>query len=369
MNDIIYLDYNATAPLKPGVKKAFIDALDISGNPSSIHSCGRRSRSAIEKARKQVAKFVNARVTNVIFTGGATEANNTILCGLSNRISKILISAGEHPSVTNATPEAIHIKLNKDGTLNLNDLKKHLEGTSHESPALVSIHAVNSETGVIQPIKEISTIVHQFGGIVHTDAVQAAGRMPVDYLDWGCDFLTLSAHKMAGPVGSGVIIAADLTPFEPYIKGGGQEKRRRAGTENIPAIVGFGAACDLAILDLSHYQDTLSSYQTLLETELKKINPDIIIVGENGPRVSNTSNIITPNRDAQEQMMFLDLEGICVSSGSACSSGSAKVSHVLTAMDIPCELASCAIRVSTGWNTKESDIHAFIAAYKKMLSV
>lgn len=366
MSNTIYLDYNSTAPMKGEVKKAVTNAFDIMGNPSSIHSFGRQARSAIEKAREQVASFVNARSTNVIFTGSATEANNTILNGLP-KVSKILISAAEHLSVKNAHPDAVEVSITENGLIDLDDLKEKLSGTDHTNPALFSVHAVNSETGVIQPIREIAKIVHEHGGYLHTDAVQAAGRIEIDYLDWGTDFMTLSAHKMAGPIGAGAIIAADLTPFEPFIKGGGQEKRRRAGTENIPAIVGFGVACDLAKRDLETYKKTLLGYQVLLEDEVRKINPQAIIVSKTAPRVVNTSNIISPNINAQQQIMFLDLEDICISSGSACSSGSVTLSHVLKAMGYSDELSACSIRVSTGWNTTEDEIHKFLFAYKKML--
>lgn len=365
----IYLDYNATAPMRDEVREAVIETMDMTGNPSSIHAFGRKTRSAIEKARETIAAFVNARATNIIFAGSATEANNTILNGMPN-IETVFISAGEHPSVDKARDNVVQIPLLQTGLIDLEFFKQACErAQSKNAPFLVSIHAVNSETGVIQPVREIAEITHQNGGIFHCDAVQAAGRIPIDYMDWGCDFITISGHKMAGPIGAAAIIAADLKPFAPYLKGGGQEKRRRAGTENISAIIGMAKAAELAGRDLDNYQKRLSALQTKLESGLLSIHPRAIIVGRDAPRVANTTNIITPGIEAEKQLMFFDLEGIAVSSGSACSSGSVNVSHVLKAMAYNDDLAKCSIRVSTGWNSTEADINAFLDVYKKMTTL
>lgn len=361
-----YLDYNATAPLHPEVKAVMMSALDIVGNASSIHSYGQSARSAIEQARKQMASLLGCRDTNIIFTGSATEANNTILNGLPE-CDTILVSASEHPSILNANDKIKTIKLHNDGLVDLNDLETLLKNQTGKT--LVSIHAVNSETGVIQPVKEIANLVHNYGGVFHCDAVQAAGRVKIDYLDWGTDFITLSAHKIAGPQGIGAIIAADLRPFTPFIKGGGQEKRRRAGTENIAGILGFAKALEIAMSNWQNYNGTLLPLQDKIEETLLAKNIGVKIIGIDAPRVCNTVNIITPNITSETQLMFMDINGIAVSSGSACSSGTVKASHVLKAMNIDDAEANCSIRLSMGWNTKKSDVERFLAVYDEMLKI
>lgn len=361
-----YLDYNATTPLKPEVKEAMVAAFDIIGNASSIHSFGQSARSVVESARKKMAELLGCRDTNIIFTSSATEANNTVINGLPE-CSQILVSASEHPSVINATDKAQTIKLHGNGVIDLSHLEELLK--NKPSPSLVSVHAVNSETGVIQPVKEIAQLVHNYGGIFHCDAVQAAGRLKIDYLDWGADFITLSAHKIGGPQGIGALIAADLRPFTPFIKGGGQEKRRRAGTENIVGIIGFVKALELAVTDWQNYNANLSQLQELVEDKLRAKNIGIQIVGYDAPRVCNTVNIITPKITSETQLMFMDINGVAVSSGSACSSGTVKSSHVLKAMNVADNLAQCSIRLSMGWNTKKADIDRFMAVFDEMLKI
>lgn len=362
-----YLDYNATTPIKEPVKKAMIAALDVHGNPSSVHGFGRIARKHIEDAREKVAKFVNARASNIILTGSATEANNTVLFGLDNHVKSILICASDHPSTLRIREDYISLAIHENGVLKLDALEEALK--NNPSPALVCVHAINSETGVIQPIQDIAKIVHMNGGLLHCDAVQAGGRVKIDYVEWGCDFLTISAHKMGGPLGVGALIAADLRPFEPFIKGGSQEKKRRAGTENVAGIVGLGTACEHANLDLETYNTTLNPLQIQLEKYLKDLNIGVIITGEDAPRATNTVNIVVPDIGAETMLMFMDLNGIAVSSGSACSSGSFKPSHVLTAMGIDGDGARSSMRISMGWDTKPEDIDHFIEAFDKMVAI
>ncbi len=360
----IYLDYNATAPLRSEAREAMIYGMDLLGNPSSIHSFGRKTRSALEKARDNIAKMLNAQSSNIIFTSGATEANNTILKGLPE-CQKIFISAGEHPSVTNTVPNAHIIPLISNGVVDLDYLTTILKGET--TPFLVSIQAVNSETGVIQPIQKIAQIVHEHGGLFHCDAVQALGRIPLDYLTSGCDFMSLSAHKVGGPLGIGVLIASDLRPFTPFVDGGSQEKKRRAGTENLAAILGCEAAFKAAIDAQKTYKESLEKLRNVLEKNIKEKNKDVIIVGEDSERIANTTCLISPNITAERQLIFFDLEGVAISAGSACSSGTLKPSSTLKAMSISDENNLCAIRISMGWETTQDDINHFINTYQKLI--
>ncbi len=362
-----YLDYNATTPIKEPVKQAMIAAMDIHGNPSSVHGFGRIARKHIEDARENVAQFVNARASNVILTGSATEANNTILVGLDEHVNSIIICASDHPSTLRIRDDYTPLPIHENGLVKLDALENALK--NNPAPALVCVHAINSETGVIQPIAEIAKIVHMNGGLLHCDAVQAGGRVKIDYVEWGCDFLTISAHKMGGPLGVGALIAADLRPFDPFIKGGSQEKKRRAGTENVAGIVGLGTACVHAEQDRELYNETLKPLQTRLENYLKDLNIGVIITGEDAPRATNTVNIVVPGIGAETMLMFMDLNGIAVSSGSACSSGSFKPSHVLNAMGIDGELAKSSMRISMGWDTKPEDIDHIIEVFDKMIEI
>ena len=372
-NSAIYLDYNATTPIKPAVIDAMTHAMHCHGNPSSVHSFGREARKLVEKARDQIAAFANCQSTNIIFTGGATEANNTILRGLPN-VKTIYVWASDHPSTLKVVDEKNELKiipLLNNGLIDLDYLKQ--KTAKETEPFLVCVHAVNSETGVIQPIKDIAALTHMNGGMLHCDAVQAAGRIKIDYLDWGCDFMSVSAHKMGGPQGVGAIIAGDLRPFTPFIKGGGQEKRRRAGTENVADIVGLGLAAELAEQEREDYNARLLPLREKIENHLTGLNIGTMIAGTSAdgdaPRVSNTVNAITPGLKAETQLMFLDINGVAVSSGSACSSGSFKASHVLTAMGYSEDDCHCSIRISMGWNTKESDIERFLSVFDNMVSI
>ncbi len=356
----IYLDYNATAKPRPEAVAAMVRILSETGNASSVHKFGRTARKTVEDARAHVAALTGVKSLQVIFNGGATEGNNTILSGYAGQ--RVLVSATEHPSILEAMPGAIKIPVRADGLLDM----RAYEALLTQAPcALVSVQYVNSETGVIQPIAEISSLAKQHGAMMHTDAVQAAGRIAIDFKALGVDYLTLSAHKFGGPQGIGALIFREGLQVPNFIKGGGQERRQRAGTENVAGIAGFGAAAALALQELPSYQ-SLATLRDHLEAALRAAHGDIIIYGEAAPRVVNTAYIGLPGVSAETQLMAMDLAGVAVSSGSACSSGTFKPSHVLAAMGADEFAAKSALRFSLGWATTQADIDRAVAAWIDM---
>lgn len=359
----IYLDYNATCPIFPEAIDAAGRAMAHTGNASSIHADGRAARKTVEDARAEVAKLANVRAAQVIFNSGATEGNNTILSGYRDK--PVLVSAVEHPSVLEAAPHAKLIPVTKDG---LTDLEKFEALLDAAAPALVCVQLVNSETGVIQPARDIARLAKAKGAMVHCDAVQAAGRIAIDFTSLGADYLTLSAHKFGGPQGVGALIFREGLQIPKFMHGGGQEKRQRAGTENVAAIAGFAAAAIRALANLDAYQAHCRALQSKLESALRSCANDLIVAGENAPRVANTTNVILPNASAETQLMAMDLEGVATSSGSACSSGTFKPSHVLAAMGYSAGEARSALRFSTGWATTDADIDEAAAAYARMVN-
>lgn len=364
-NPTIYLDYNATAPIKPGVRVVMVDALTMVGNASSVHGFGRDVRRDVERARDHLADLINTQATNVTFTSGATEANNMVLFGTS--ATRILISAVEHPSLTELAdilPAIEIIPVTKDGVVDLDWLKKNLSQDDRQT--LISVMMVNNETGVIQPIKDIVALTKAHGKTqIHCDGVQALGKIDIDFDRLGIDFLSLSAHKFGGPMGVGALVFDHHTSLKKLTHGGGQERSRRAGTENVPAILGFGEAARLAKTDHPHFK-ALNQWREAAEEEMLSAIPQAIIFGQNAPRVANTIQVSLPGIKAETQLMALDLDGIAVSSGSACSSGSIKPSHVLLAMGASEEQAKGALRFSAGWNTSEDDVKTFVKAWIKM---
>ncbi len=355
----VYLDYNATAPLREEAREALVSALSHTGNASSVHAFGRKARKMVEDARAHVAALCGVKSLQVIFNGGATEGNNTILSGYKNR--RVLVSATEHPSILEAMPDAVKIPVTRNGLLDMAAYETLLK----DGAALVSVQYVNSETGVIQQIKEISALARQHGAMMHTDAVQAAGRIAIHFTDLGVDYLTLSAHKFGGPQGIGALIFREGLQVPNFMKGGGQERRQRAGTENIAAIAGFGAAAATALRELDHYQ-RIKALRDTLEHALRAARNDIIVYGDTAPRVANTAYIGLPGVSAETQLMAMDLAGVAVSSGSACSSGTFKPSHVLAAMGADEVAAKSALRFSLGWATTDADIDRAIAAWTDM---
>lgn len=359
-----YLDYNATCPIFPEAITAAANAMAHTGNASSIHADGRAARKIVEDAREQVAKLAGVRAAQIIFNSGATEGNNTILSGFADKL--VLVSPVEHPSVLEATPTTTEfLPLKSDGTIDLDKFEVVMETSS---PALVAVQLVNSETGIIQPVADIARIAKAKGALVLCDAVQAAGRIAIDFKELGVDYLTLSAHKFGGPQGIGALVFREGLQMPKFMRGGGQEKRQRAGTENVAAIAGFGAASVRALENLEDYQSRCTALRGKLESALRTAANDLIIVGENAPRVANTTDVILPNASAETQLMAMDLEGVSVSSGSACSSGTFKPSHVLAAMGYSADEARSALRFSTGWATTDADIENAASAYTRMVS-
>ena len=367
-----YLDYNATAPLRAEVRGAVSEALSLYGNPSSLHAEGRAARAAVEAARVKVATLVGARPEDVIFTSGGTEANALALTAQAGAAWHCYISAVEHPSVLAGGrfyPETTtRIPVTADCVIDLDILareldKHHLGGWR----PLVSLMAANNETGAIQPVAEAAKIVHDAGGLLHSDAVQAAGRIKLDVEAIGADLLSLSAHKIGGPKGVGAVVLKKGVSVEPLIKGGGQERRRRAGTENVAAIVGFGVAAELAGRDLANAA-ALARLRDALEAGALAIAPDAVVFSRRVPRLPNTACIAVPGAKAETLVIGLDLAGVAVSSGSACSSGKVEASHVLSAMGVAPEIAQGAIRVSLGFGTSNTDIERFLMAFGELIN-
>lgn len=360
-----YLDWNATAPLRPEAREAMLCALDRTGNPSSVHREGRVARRLIEDAREQVARLVGAKPAEVIFTSGATEANNAVVRSGWNTV----FAAGiEHDSVLapsgdgGARRAAIQVAAN--GVVGLSGLDTDFGTHSANASAmcLVTLQAANNETGVLQPVAEIAELARKHGICVHSDATQAIGRVPVSFARLDIDYLTLSSHKIGGPKGAGALIVRDGAPLARWQTGGGQERGRRAGTENVAAIAGFGAAAAAVHAELPEF-GRVALLRDRLEHEVLRMSPETQIIGRNAPRLANTSCIAIPGRAAETLVTAFDLAGIAVSAGSACSSGKVAQSHVLVAMGLPANVTRAAIRVSIGPATTEQDIAAFTAAW------
>ena len=358
-----YLDWNATGKLRPQAQAAMMAALTVDGNPSSVHAAGRAARHVVETAREQVAALVGVAARDVVFTSGGTEAN---VMALSPSLGEtLLVSAIEHPSVRSGGRFAAveEIPVTAAGVIDLAALERHLAGRSRP---LVSLMLANNETGVIQPVAAAAAIVHAAGGLLHVDAVQGPGRITCDFNALGADLMTLSSHKIGGPQGVGALIKREGMFLAPLIKGGGQERGARAGTENVAGIAGFGAAADAVAQLLVEEAARMASLRERLEAGLRAVAPNVIIFGAMAPRLPNTTLFSTPGMKAETAVIAFDLEGVAVSSGSACSSGKVASSHVLAAMGIPQELARGGIRVSLGYSTTEDDITAILKAWAKL---
>ncbi len=358
----VYLDHNATTPMRPEIRDLIIQIMENVGNASSVHGYGREAHKYVEDARTQVADLCHVESSQVTFTSGATESINTVLHAYRNK--RVLTSAIEHPAVLESAPHADRIPVTKNGVVDMNAYETLLnEG---EPPALICLMLVNSETGVIQPIAEAAKLAHDKGALVFVDAVQGAGRIDLNMHKLGADYLALSAHKMAGPQGVGALIAKKGIEAPKFMLGGGQEKNCRGGTYNTAGIAGMGLAAQIAKDNIAHYQE-ITKMRDDMETRMHIFSNKLTIYGENAQRVGNTSNVGLQGMPAQTQLMSLDLDGIAVSSGSACSSGSFKPSHVLKAMSANEEEAKSALRISLGWNTTSADIDAFLESYEKII--
>jgi cysteine desulfurase len=354
----VYLDWNATAPLRPEAIAAATAALGHCGNPSSIHRHGRAARQMVETARATVAGMIGASPESIVFTSGGTEANHLALIGAGR--ARVLVSAVEHDSVLGAVPAAELIPVDGNGVVRLDALADLL--AEDDRPALVSVMFANNETGVVQPMADIAAAAHARGAVLHCDAVQAAGKIAFDVPAIGADLLTVSAHKLGGPVGVGALVTVHGIDLAPLLRGGGQEGGRRAGTENVPGIAGFGAAAKAAGDEIGRYGH-VRALRDILETEILRVASDTVVIGIDAPRLPNTSAISMPGMAAETQVIAFDLDGVMVSAGAACSSGKVGPSHVLAAMNLPLEIRSSTIRVSLGWSTTEADIERFIRSW------
>jgi cysteine desulfurase len=372
MPERIYLDWNATTPLRRQARDAMAAAWDLCGNPSSVHAEGRQARKLVEDARARVAGAVGALPRNVIFTSGGTEANALALTSGLRRgsglpVTRLVVSAIEHASVLAGgrfLPEAMEtIGVARSGLLDLDHLREIL---GDGPPALVSVMLANNETGAVQPVAEAGEIVHAAGGLLHVDAIQALGKIPFDISEMNADLVTLSAHKIGGPKGVGAVVLAEgVLGFEPLLRGGGQELGRRAGTENVAGIAGFGAAVKAAMGSLESDAVRLESLRDRLENGLRD-TIDAIVFADGAPRLPNTTLFTVPGLKAETAVIGFDLAGVAVSSGSACSSGKVQPSHVLEAMGFGPELAQGAVRLSLGWSTSDADIDRCLEAWRKL---
>jgi cysteine desulfurase len=355
----VYLDHNATSPVRPEARDAVVHGLETVGNPSSVHGFGRAARRLVEDAREAVAALIGCAPAEVVFTSGATEANNLALkcCGRK----RVLVTGVEHDSVLRPaeTLGAEIIPVNGEGLVDLAALERML--ASSDEPALVAVMLANNETGVLQPVKEVARIAHARGALFLCDAVQGPGKIAVDMAAIGADMLSLSAHKLAGPQGTGCLAVASHVDLRPLVAGGGQERGRRGGTENAPGIAGFGAAAKIAA-KLGHVE-TIAGLRDRLEREALARVPEARIFGAGVPRVPNTTCLALEGRPAETQVIALDLASFAVSAGAACTAGKVTTSHVLRAMGLPPEWAGSAIRISLGWTTRAEDIDRFLDAW------
>lgn len=371
MAERAYFDWNATAPLREQARFAMSEALAVTGNASSVHAEGRTVRRLVEEARAHVANLVGAKAKNVTFTSGATESNMMALTpalelgGRKILRDRLFVSAIEHPSVRSggrfAAEDVEELPVTDDGVVDLAALKRALKKA--ERP-LVSVMLANNETGVIQPIAEIAEIVHAEQGLLHVDAVQGLGRIDCDIAALGADLISISSHKLGGPQGAGALIGrGDIHIGDPLIKGGGQERGQRAGTENVAAIVGFGAASAAAKkLEI----DRVVQLRDRLEAGITTTTPNAVIFGGSAPRLPNTTLFAVPGLKAETAIIAFDLNGIAVSSGSACTSGKVQASHVLAAMGVEPVLARGAVRVSLGWSTTEEEVDRFLKTWNML---
>jgi cysteine desulfurase len=369
-----YLDHNATTPLRPQARAAMLAALETVGNPSSVHAEGRAARSAVETARAEIAAGVGTAAKNIVFTSGATEAANLILTPFLQRsrdeapLDLLLTGAGEHAAVLQGRrfpPGAVEsVPLTPDGTLALDALSDLLQ-RNKDRRVLLALQAANNETGAVQPTRAAAELVHAAGGLMVCDATQSAGRIETTFAATGADALFFSSHKLGGPAGAGALAFADesLHIKEAVLRGGGQESGRRAGTENLPAILGFAAAFAAARATMAEEAERLGRLRGLLEEKVKESWPEAVFLSAGAPRLPNTSAFQTPGGKAHTLLMALDMEGIALSTGSACSSGKVRRSHVLAAMGLE---ETEAVRASLGWSTTQEHVDLFGIAFARV---
>ncbi len=376
----VYMDHNATTPLHPEVKKAMLEAMDMFGNPSSLHWFGRQARGLVEQAREEVASFIGAEPEEIIFVGSGSEANNTVLymfscpsekCTYRDKDKTQIITTNiEHPCVLETSRcledrgiNVLYLGVDSYGKVSLKQLRDKI----NPSTGLVSVMMANNEIGTIQDIKAIAEIAHQQGALIHTDAVQAVGKIPVDVRELGVDFLTLSGHKIYGPKGIGALYVKKGTPFCPLIHGGHQEQGRRAGTENTLGIIGLGKAIQMRAKEMHKEEKRLLAMKAALKRGIEKNIPDIQFNGHPEDCLASTLDVSFEGAEGEAILLYLDLEGIAVSTGSACASGSLDPSHVLLATGIPAERAHGSIRISMGRENTMRDVEYLLDRLPKVI--
>jgi cysteine desulfurase len=372
MTERTYLDWNATTPLRPEARAAMASAWEFQGNPSSVHAEGRQARHLVEEARGVLAQALGALPRNIVFTSGGTEANALALSpGLyreaGSPVERLLVSAIEHTSVLAGgrfAPDRIKsVPVTPSGQVDLGALRTML---ASGPPALVSLMAANNETGAVQPVAEAAAAVHAAGGLLHVDAIQAFGKILLNLSALGADLVTLSAHKIGGPKGGGaVVIAEGVAGLDPLLRGGGQERGRRAGTEDVAGIAGFGAAAAAAVAAMAADAPRIEDLRNRLEAGLRE-QPDVTIFSADTTRLPNTILFTAPGLKAETAVISFDLEGVAVSSGSACSSGKVQPSHVLLAMGVGPGEAQGAVRLSLGWSTSDHDVDRCLETWRKL---
>ncbi len=372
---MIYLDYNATTPCDPRVLEAMLPFFkELFANPSSLHRPGQEVRRAVEKARSAIARFLGAREDEIIFTSGGTESNNLAIRGVAQALRKkgthLVTSSIEHHAVLNVFRaleregfSVTYLPVDKHGVVYPEELRKALRPET----ILVSIMHANNETGVIEPIAELARITHEGGAVFHTDAVQTVGKIPINVDDLGVDLLSASAHKFYGPKGIGFLYIRKGTRILPQILGGHHERGKRAGTENVPGIIGMAKALEIAEKEMGEEAHRVGMLRDRLEKELRESIPDLYIVSDQVPRLYNTSLVLVPYVEGESLLLSLDFEGIHVSSGSACTSSSLEPSHVLLAYGYPHELAHGSIRFSLGKWTREEEISKVVTVFPKVV--
>ena len=347
----LYFDHNATAPLRDAAIAAMQAAMGPPSNPSSVHAFGRHARMTVEAARAEVAMLAGCRAADVVFTSGGTEANNLVL----SAFDRVITCAVEHDSVLQAAPDATVIGVDGQGRIDLDALRQAVDEVPETArgSTLVSVMTANNETGVVQPIEEVVGIARNAGLATHSDMVQMLGKRHLDFDGLGLDYASLSAHKIGGPTGVGALLVRPGRRMTSLLRGGGQEQGRRSGTENFLGIAGFGAAAKAAFDDIGHYR-AMGSWRDAFESHIAEIRGDVRIFGSGVERLPNTSCLAIGERSAETLVMALDLAGVAISAGAACSSGKVHESHVLKAMNVG-EAAGRGIRISAGWNTREAD--------------
>jgi len=357
MSNAVYMDANATTPPCAPAQAAVEAALRTIGNPSSVHGFGRAARALVDRARAQVARLVGAKAEDVIFVAGGTEANNLALASRGER--PLIVSGIEHDSVLKPAEMAGArvLRVQRNGQVDLDDLAAALRDAGR--PAFVSIMLANNETGVIQPVRAAADLVHAAGGLLHCDASQAPGRISLDMGELSTDILTVSAHKFGGVLGAGALVLKGDLAVKPLQVGGGQEKFRRAGTENVPAIAAFGAAAEE--VQSCAQASRVAALRDRLEGGLSEFGQSITVLGQNAPRLPNTSCVSIAGKSSETLVMALDLAGYAISAGSACSSGKVRPSPVALAMGYGEEIARSAIRISLGWWNNEAEIDGLVA--------